>query len=348
MRFLFLSISLLLLASCNPKEPLYNTQTYVFGTLVDISIYGESDERAQSVATAIINQYNELHRRLHAWKPSEISTINHTFSQGKTTVSVSPDIAQMITEITTLSKQSQGAFNPSIGQLIKLWGFQSDAFTPRQIEPAKIQALVAQHPQMNDIIVNGDKLYSNNASVQLDLGGYAKGYALDVGLAYLRAQNINNALINIGGNIIALGKHGDKPWRVGIQHPRQPNAIASVNLPSGWAIGTSGDYQRYFELDGKRYCHIINPATGYPVQGIQSVTVLIPPQKNAGVLSDVASKPIFIAESDARAVAAKAMGIAHFLVIESGNSMQVSAPMQKRLDWLDIAAEKNVKVIQLE
>ncbi|MGJ8619310.1 MAG: FAD:protein FMN transferase [Methylophilaceae bacterium] len=348
MRFLFLFVSVLLLTSCSLKEPLYNTQTYVFGTLVDITIYGESDERSQAVANTIINTYNELHRRLHAWKPSEISTVNHAFSQGKTSVDVSPDIAQMIAEITTLSNRSQGAFNPAIGQLIKLWGFQSESFTPRQIESTKIQALVVQNPQMNDIVVNGNKLYSNNSSVQLDLGGYAKGYALDIGLAYLRAQKIQNALINIGGNIIALGKHGDKPWRVGIQHPRQPNAIASVDLPSDWAIGTSGDYQRYFELDGKRYCHIIDPATGYPVQGIQSVTVLIPPQKNAGVLSDVASKPIFIAESDARAAAAKAMGIAHFLIIESGKSLQVSAPMQKQLDWLDIAAEKNVKVIQLE
>jgi FAD:protein FMN transferase len=348
MRFLFLILSILLLTSCNAKEPLYNTQTYVFGTLVDISIYGESDARAQVIATAIINNYNELHHRLHAWKPSEISTINHAFSQGKAATEVSPDIAKMITEITTLSNQSQGAFNPAIGQLIQLWGFQGDAFTPRQIEPTKIQTLVAENPQMSDIIVNGGKLYSNNSSVKLDLGGYAKGYALDVGLAYLQAQHIQNALINIGGNIIALGKHGDKPWRVGIQHPRQPNAIASIDLPSGWAIGTSGDYQRYFELDGKRYCHIINPATGYPVQDIQSVTVLIPPQKNAGVLSDVVSKPIFIAQPDERTNVAKTMGITHFLIIENDNNLQVSEPMQKQLDWLDMAAKKNVKVIHLE
>ena len=348
MHFLFLLISLLLLTSCNPKEPLYNTQTYVFGTLVDISIYGEPDERAQAVATAIVNDYNQLHHRLHAWKPSEISTINHAFAEGETAHDVSPDIVRMVAEIKALSDQSQGAFNPAIGQLIELWGFQSDSFTPHRVQPEKIQALVAKNPHMNDIVVNGNKLYSNNPAVKLDLGGYAKGYALDIGLAYLQAQHIQNALINIGGNIIALGQHGDKPWRVGIQHPRQPNAIASIELPSGWAIGTSGDYQRYFELDGKRYCHIINPATGYPVQDIQSVTVLIPPQKNAGVLSDVASKPIFIAKPDARALAASTMGIKHFLIIKSENNIHVSAAMQKRLDWLYISADKNAKVIQNE
>ncbi len=348
MRFLLLFTSLLLLASCNPKEPLYNTQTYVFGTLVDISIYGESDERAQEVATAIINNYNQLHHRLHAWKPSEISTINHAFSQGKTAVNVSDDIALMITEVTALSNQSKGAFNPAIGQLIELWGFHSDTFTPHQVDADKIQALVVNNPQMKDIIVEDNKLYSNNQAVKLDLGGYAKGYALDIGLAYLKAQHVQNALINIGGNIIALGKHADKPWRVGIQHPRQPNAIASIDLPSGWAIGTSGDYQRYFEVDGKRYCHVINPATGYPVQDVQSVTVVIPPQNNAGVLSDVASKPIFIAKPDARALAARAMDIKHYLIIESGSSIQVSEPLQERLDWLDINAKKNVEVIPVE
>lgn len=348
MRFLFLLISLLLLTSCNPKEPLYNTQTYVFGTLVDISIYGESDERAQTVATAIINKYNQLHHRLHAWKPSEISTINHAFAEGKTAEDVSPDIVQMIEEIKVLSTQSQGAFNPAIGQLIELWGFQNDSFTPHRVEEEKIEALIAKNPQMSDIDVEGYNLYSNNRAVRLDLGGYAKGYALDIGLAYLQAQHIQNALINIGGNIIALGQHGDKPWRVGIQHPRQPNAIASIELLSGWAIGTSGDYQRYFELDGNRYCHIINPATGYPSQDIKSVTVLIPPKKNAGVLSDVASKPIFIAKPDARASTASRMGINHFLIIESASNIQVSALMQKHLDWLDVSAEKHAKVIQNE
>lgn len=347
MRFFFLFVSLLLLTSCSPKEPFYNTQTYVFGTLVDISIYGETDERAQAVATAIINNYNTLHRRLHAWKPSEISTINHAFSTDQT-AKVSPDIAQMIAEITTLSTQSNGSFNPAIGQLINSWGFQQDEFIPHKVDPAKIAELVSKNPRMSDIVINDDQVYSLNPSVQLDLGGYAKGYALDVGLAYLREQKINNALINIGGNIIALGQRGNKPWRIGIQHPRQPNAIATIALPSGWAIGTSGDYQRFFDLDGQRYCHIIDPDTGYPVQGIQSVTVLIPPQKNAGILSDVASKPLFIAKPDSRLAAAKAMGTKHFLIIESENNIQVSSSMGKRLSWLESGVEKQVKVIHVD
>ncbi len=342
--FLFLA---LLLNSCSSKEPLYNTQTYVFGTLVDISIYGETDAHAQAVSNEIIRQYNQLHQRLHAWKKSELSTINQAFSAGDT-ITVQADIANMIKESTALSQQSNGAFNPAIGKLIQRWGFQSDHFTPQHVSAEAINKLVSQQAKMTDIVVNGNQIYSTNPAVQLDLGGYAKGYALDIGLSYLKAQQVQHALINIGGNIIALGQHGDRPWQVGIQHPRQPNAIATVALASGWAIGTSGDYQRYFELDGKRYCHVIDPRTGYPVQEMQSVTVLIPPQANAGVLSDVASKPIFIASEDKRFTAAKSMHIAHVLIIASAEDIQVSAAMQERLNWLDTTAAKVSKVVQLD
>lgn len=347
MRIVFLLLSALLLLSCSPKEPLYNTQSYVFGTLVDISIYGETDERAQAVSNGIIQQYNALHQRLHAWKPSELSAINQAFLAGES-ITIKPDIVQILKDASALSTQSEGAFNPAIGQLIKLWGFQNDTFIPHQVDANAIKTLVFKNPKMSDIVINGNQVHSNNPAVQLDLGGYAKGYALDIGLAYLRKQNIKHALINIGGNIIALGLHGEQPWRVGIQHPRQPNAIATLALPSGWAIGTSGDYQRYFELDGQRYCHVIDPSTGYPVQDMQSVTVLIPPQQHAGVLSDVASKPIFITDASEQVYQAKKVGVNDLLIMASQNDLQVSASLQGKLSWLDTQAAKAVKVVSVE
>ena len=344
MRHAFL-LFLLLLTSCY-KEPLYNTQSYVFGTLVDISIYGETELAAQEISNQIIRDFQALHNRLHAWRPSELKSLNRAFALGKTPVTIKPDVAAMIADATQLSVQSNGTFNPAIGGLIQAWGFQQDEFKPTDIDENKLKILLQANPQMSDIVIENGKVFSNNPHVQLDFGGYAKGYALDLAIINLRKLGINNALINIGGNIIALGKHGDKPWRVGIQHPRKPNAIAVLNLESGWAIGTSGDYQRYFDLDGKRYCHIIDPATGYPVQGTQAVTVLIPPQSHAGVMSDVASKPIFIAKSDSRAEAAKSMGVENYLVIESIDKIWVSVAMAKRITWLDKDAAKRVVQIQ--
>ena len=345
MRLFFVCI-FFFLTGCTKPEPLYNTQSYVFGTLVDISIYGETEAAAQEISNQIIRDFQALHNRLHAWRPSELKTINRAFALGKTPVTIKPDLALMITDATQLSIKSKGSFNPAIGGLIAAWGFHQDEFKPIDIDENKLKSLVHANPQMTDIVIENGKVFSNNPQVQLDFGGYAKGYALDLAIINLRKLGVKNALINIGGNIIALGQHGDKPWRVGIQHPRKPNAIAVLNLESGWAIGTSGDYQRYFDLNGKRYCHIINPATGYPVQGTQAVTVLIPPQNNAGVMSDVASKPIFIANADSRAEAAKTMGVDNFLVIESANKIWVSSAMAKRITWLDKDAAKHVVQIQ--
>lgn len=342
------------------QEPLYHSQSYVFGTLVDVSIYGETDERAKSLADHVMQDFQQLHYQLHAWKTldnnqhqsnqpqsnepnshqsSEIVALNTAFSKGKTPITISPLLASMLIDATNLSVKSQGLFNPAIGHLIGAWGFQRDEFSAVTIDDDNIKSLVKSDPRMTDIVVKNNTAYSNNPAVKLDLGGYAKGYALDRSADYLRQQHVKNALINIGGNIIALGQHGKNPWRVGLQHPRQPSAIATLDLPDGWAIGTSGDYQRYFMLNGKRYCHIIDPRTGYPVQHTQAVTVLIPPQaphqSQAGVLSDVASKPIFIAPADSKAKMASLLGVQYFMVIDQDANIFVTQKLAKKLNWLD-------------
>lgn len=346
MRLLLLLAICLLASSCTKPELIHNTQSYVFGTLVDITIYGEPEAEAQELAAEIIRDFQELHNRLHAWRASEIKSLNYAFKRSSLPVTIEPDVAAIISDATTLSIQSKGAFNPAIGNLINYWGFQNDEFKPIKIDDNIIRTLVRHNPQMVDIVIQNGKASSRNRHVQLDLGGYAKGYALDNALQTLRKHGVRNALINIGGNIIALGKHGDNPWRVGIQHPRKPSAIATIELESGWAIGTSGDYQRYFMLKGKRYCHIIDPATGYPVNDIQAVTVLIPPQTNAGTLSDVTSKPIFIAKPNQRAKVAQEMGVENFIVIESDDKIFISAEMSKRIKWTDAATAKYVTQIQ--
>ena len=328
---------LLGLAGCG-REPLVQNRSYVFGTLVDISIYGESEERAQALTSQVLAEFQRLHDSLHAWQPSELSRLNDAVAAGQG-AAVSPELETILTDAARLSAQSDGLFNPAIGQVIKLWGFQSDEFVPQHPDPARIAELVAAAPGMADITVENGRVASRNPAVKLDLGGYAKGYALDRALAILRAAKVQGALVNIGGNIIALGKHGDQPWRIGIQHPRQPGPIATLELADGWAIGTSGDYQRFFLLDGKRYCHIIDPRSGVPVQGVQAVTVLIPPGPQAGTLSDVASKPIFINAPQWRETARRT-GVANVMLIDAQGRVQLTQAMRERLQFVD----QNVKL----
>lgn len=325
---------LLGLSGCG-KEPFYQQQSYVFGTLVEVSIYGEDEARAKQLAGQVLSDFDQMHEYLHAWKPGTLSRMNEIFLNAPARAAIQPGMIPLLEDATRLSEQSGGLFNPAIGNLIRLWGFQGDEFKPTRPDPAEIEKLLRSNPKMSDIVIEGIEFHSKNPAVRVDLGGYAKGYALDVAADYLRSQGVKNALVNIGGNVIALGKHGKRPWQVGIQHPRKPGAIATMTLQDGEAVGTSGDYQRYFELDGKRYCHIIDPRTGYPAQGVEAVTVLIPAGKNAGVLSDAASKPAFIAGKSGWREAARRMGVEQVMLIDDRGEVYLTQAMKKRLTFVE-------------
>lgn len=346
MRLLFILVFSFLLLSCSKPEPFYHTQSFVFGTSVSISFYGEPEEDATVLASEIIRDFQELHNRLHAWRPSELSALNHAFRKGNLPVSIKPDLAAIIADATALSIQSKGTFNPAAGNLMNAWGFHQDEITAAKIKKNKIKNLVKSNPLMVDIVVKDGKVSSRNTHVRLDLDAYVKGYALDKALIYLRQHGVKNALISIGGSAIAIGRRGEEPWRVHIQHPRKPNAIATLELESGWAVSTIGDSQRYFEIDNQRYNNIINPVTGYPVMDVQSVTVLMPPQTNAGVLSDVAAKPIFIADPALRSQTAKEMGIENFLVIQSDHDIFISPSMSQYIHWTEPDTAQYVQQIQ--
>ena len=333
---LCLTFSVLGLLGCG-HEPLYQEQGYVFGTLVEVTIYGESEQHAKLATAAVMQEFQRLHDMLHAWKPSELSDLNKAIARGESKV-VSPELAAMLQDAAAISKQSQGAFNPAIGGLVALWGFHADDFKPVKPDEKVIAQWVAANPQMSDLSFVPDKdgvlVRSNNKAVEIDLGGYAKGYALDRAAEILEKRSIHNALINIGGNIMALGQHGKKFWRVGIQHPRQSGALAAIELQDGEAIGTSGDYQRYFMLDGKRYCHLIDPQSGYPKQGVEAVTI-VTHGLHAGVLSDADSKPLFIAGVKGWRAAASRAGLADAMLLDGQGNIHITNDLKKRLEFTD-------------
>jgi thiamine biosynthesis lipoprotein len=339
MRLLLLSLALLLTACA--KEPLYQEQAYVFGTQVDLSIYGADEAKARQATVAVMREFQRLHDMLHAWKPSELSGLNAAIAQGKSK-QVSAELAAMLQDAARVSAQSGGLFNPSIGGLIQAWGFQADDFKAVLPDEKKVAALVRADPKMSDLVISAAGVRSDNKAVKLDLGGYAKGYALDRAAEILKQQGIHDALINIGGNVMALGMHGSRAWRVGIQHPRKAGPLATLELHDGEAIGTSGDYQRYFELGGKRYCHLIDPRTGYPVQGVQAVTILTHGE-HAGLLSDASSKPLFISGVQRWGEAAHRMQLDEALLIDADGVVHLTAAMQKRLEFTDAKVARKIE-----
>lgn len=334
-RFVLLALcASVLLTGCG--ERIHKQQSYVFGTLVEVTIYGEEEDKARRVTDQVLRDFDEMHQTLHAWQPGSLERLNGLFAlatpQAPIRIALPPGMIPILTDATRLSEASEELFNPGIGNLVRLWGFHSDSFEPRLPDAKEISRLVQGRPRMSDLKITGVMLEAGNPALRLDLGGYAKGYALDLAAAYLRSQGVNNALINIGGNILALGQKGSQAWKVGIQHPRRAGALAMLELHDGEAIGTSGDYQRFFEVNGKRYCHLIDPRSGWPADQTQAVTV-IARGAHAGTLSDVASKPLFIAgPADWRRLAKK-MGIGDVLFIAADGGVSVTRAMHSRLLW---------------
>ena len=340
MRSVLILVFSLLLAACG-RTPLQEQQAYVFGTRVEVLVVSDDPEQGRQAIAAVLREFDRLHRAYHAWQESELTALNAAIADGRP-LEVKPELADFVREAQALSKQGDYLFDPGIGRLIKLWGFQADEFKAELPPAAEIEAWLAGKPSIADLSIAGNTVKSRNRHVALDFGGYLKGVALDRAAAILKQQGIHNALINIGGNIMALGSKEGKAWRVGIQHPRQPGPLATVTLADGEAIGTSGDYQRYFEVDGQRYAHLLDPRRGYPAGHTQSVSVLIPAVPRAGTLSDAASKPIFIAGPDGWREMARQMEIGLILRVDRSGSIQLTQALRDRLEFIGQAPEMTV------
>jgi thiamine biosynthesis lipoprotein len=335
LRFALLLTALALFSCARAALTEYRASSYVFGTVVEITVADHDVVRARETVGRIFHEFDRMHRELHAWQAGNLVALNRAIAGGERNIRTTREIAALIVETQRLAAQSEGLFNPAIGKLVGLWSFHRDKPGGPLPDPGEIARIVRASPRMSDLSVQGESVTSENPAVQLDFGGYAKGYALDRAADILREDGIENALVNVGGNLMALGRRGARPWRVGLESPRGKALLATIDLSDGEAIGTSGDYRRYYEIDGRRYAHIIDPRTGYPVAGVRLVTVVVPKQNGAGALSDAASKPIFIEGPAAWTDAALRMGVSQAMLVDSEGVVHATPEMKARLRFSD-------------
>jgi thiamine biosynthesis lipoprotein len=313
----------------------YVQATYVFGTRVQLMFYGIPLDQAQQDANAVFSHFETMHREMHAWQPSEVTRLNDSIAAGKP-FQASTELAQILRAARQLSLDTQGLFDPGIGRLIRLWGFQSDQFAVKPPSHDAVLRETALHARIADLAISPSGVVtSTNRAVAIDFGGYAKGWSLDEAAAILKRRGVDNALIDVGGNLLALGSKGGTPWQVGIRNPRKPGAFATLELRDGEALGTSGDYERFYESNGIRYSHIIDPRNGFPATPSESVTVLVKPQAHAGALSDGASKPPFIAGPATAMALARGIGVDALLMVDTHGQVWVSGPMASRVHFTD-------------
>jgi len=194
---------------------------------------------------------------------------------------MSHDLKTVLNGTLNYYKRSEGAFDPTIAPIKWLWDFKNGGRIPSEQELDQKRAFVGMSP----IEIKKDSLRIRNPDVKLDLGGVAKGYAVDRMLFVLRAGGVNAGLVNAGGDIAMFGKKPDnKDWVIGLRHPRMNRTLSLGSMPYT-AVATSGDYERFFIEDGVRYHHILDPSTGYPAKGCISVTTWAMSAMDADILS---------------------------------------------------------------
>lgn len=256
---------------------------FLFGTVVDVTVIAKTKSDRSAIDMAL-SAMKDIDDKVSIYNVhSEISNVNQ--NAGLSEVKVSDDTFNILERAYKLSQLTDGAFDVSIGSIVSLWGFgttknkiPSDNEIAEKLPLINYEKIILDHT--NKTVKLADK------GMKVDLGAIAVGYAVDKAVNVLKEKGVKNALVNGGGEIYAFGSPPKKSaWRVGIQHPRKPNAILGTIDLKDKAISTSGDYESYFEVNGKRYCHILNPKTGKPVENIMSVTVVADNTTDADALS---------------------------------------------------------------
>lgn len=323
-----LLLLLLLLAGCS-RPALYEAKVYVFGTLADISVWGADEKAARAAVDAVAADFQRMHHEWHAWEPGPLVELNAAIAAGQS-APVPSSIVPLIERSQEIYLRSEGLFNAGIGRLLNLWGFQSSE-RPSGPPPSReaIAALLAENPAMTDLELKDGVLRSTNPAVQLDFGGIAKGYAVELALARLRSFGIDNAIVNAGGGLGVIGRHGDRPWRVGVRHPQGQGVLASLEVRDGEHVHTSGNYERFREHEGLRYAHILDPRTGWPVDSITSCTVI----SRDGTLADAAATALVIAGRDDWHRLAVKMGIKYVMLVGEDGTIYMNPAMAARVQF---------------
>jgi len=293
--FLMLLITIIAIlsgcASNKGKNTVIKEEIYALGTVIQIQIYDADEEKAKKAIEESEKRVQEIENKMTVNKEkSEVILINE--NSGINSVQVSPDTFYVIQKAKKYSDLSGGAFDLTVEPIVKLWGIGTEnARVPKQEEIDALLGLVDYNDVLLDESTNQVKL--NREGQAIDLGAIAKGYAGDEVKKILKEHGIKTAFVNLGGNVVTLGSKLDgSPWRIGVQNPLDERGkhIAVIEVVDETLV-TSGNYERYFIEDGKRYHHIIDPKTGYPAEaGIISSTIVT----NSSIDADALSTSVYV------------------------------------------------------
>lgn len=277
------SLLILLLCLWLPAQAQWHSDSWdSMGTRATLEFWHQGNH-GEDITEAVRQEFNRIEQQLSPWiEDSELARFNQLPVGQK--FSPSDEFRFLLERSSLYSTTSNGAFDITFAGAGRLYNYRT-AVAPD--DAALQQAVIGmQHIQLHE----DGSISKDHPSVQIDLGGIAKGYAIDRAVATLQAHDIDNAYLSLGGDSYVLGQRDGRLWQVGIRHPRDSQAVA-ITLPlTDIAISTSGDYERFFVRDGEHIHHILNPRTGKPAGDVMSVTVLT----GRGIDADALSTTIFV------------------------------------------------------
>lgn len=284
MRRLQIFLCTLLLASSAHTEWIEHVEDGIMGTRIVVELWSDDREQGQQAIQAVLAEMRRIDAAMSTYKPtSEISRVNATAASHP--VKISQELFDLLATSIEYSRLTDGAFDITYASVGHMYDFR------RRIRPdtERIEhALPGVNYRHLLLDTAARTVRFAREGVRIDLGGIAKGYAVDRGIAVLQAHGIHRALVSAGGDSRIIGDRFGKPWVVGIRHPdRKDEVIARIPLEDA-AISTSGDYERYFDEDGVRYHHILDPKTGRSASKVRSATIIGPTATRTDGLSKTA------------------------------------------------------------
>jgi FAD:protein FMN transferase len=313
-------------AAAKPRE--LARSDFILDTVCSVRVIGNFGD---DLLDEVFARLRAVDDELNSYKPGlQVAEVNK--AAGVAPVRVSSGAISVVARDLEYSRLSGGAFDPSVGPLVKLWGIGTDhARLPSRPEIDAARALVG----WKDVIVDekAGTIFLRRAGMALDLGSTTKGYAADAVADLLRSRGVKKAVIDLGGNVMVLGARPDgKPWRVGLQDPyEQRGSLLGVASLVDESMVTSGVYERYLDSGGKRYHHILDTKTGYPAEtGLQSVTVIAPRSFDADGLTTT----IFALGRERGMELAKSRGVGA-IIVDSNRKVYLSPGLSKKFEITD-------------
>jgi thiamine biosynthesis lipoprotein len=317
-------------SSDRPLASLVERSHVSMGSEVGLTAWAPDDAATLAAFAQVFDEFDRLDRLMSVWREgSDVLRINA--AAGGPAVPVSPEVREIIREARQVSEWTDGKFDVTFGALSGIWKFDHDldGRIPSRAEIAARLPLIDYRALEVDERAGTARLA--RPGMKVHLGGIGKGYAVDRAVAILREAGVNDFMIQSGGDLYLGGRRGERPWRAGIQDPRGPanSSFASLDLTDA-AISTSGDYERFFVRDGRRYHHILDPDTGEPAQGCRSVTIVA----EHSALADGLATGVFILGADAGMALIERLPGVEGVIVAADNRVIVSSGLKERLALL--------------